>query len=42
LFLIKNLVDEFRVASDETHHAIELRLRLGNGDARLAGGIGIS
>jgi anti-sigma regulatory factor (Ser/Thr protein kinase) len=42
LFLIKNLVDEFGVASDETHHAIELRLRLGNGDARLAGGIGIS
>jgi serine phosphatase RsbU (regulator of sigma subunit)/anti-sigma regulatory factor (Ser/Thr protein kinase) len=28
LFLIKNLVDDMRVSSDETHHTIELILRL--------------
>jgi anti-sigma regulatory factor (Ser/Thr protein kinase) len=28
LFLIKNLVDEMRVASDETHHTVELIMNL--------------
>ena len=29
LFLIKNMVDEMRVTSDETHHTVELVLHLG-------------
>jgi anti-sigma regulatory factor (Ser/Thr protein kinase) len=34
LFLIKNLVDDMRLSSDETHHAIELIMRLeGESDA---------
>jgi len=38
LFLIRNLVDEMEVASDDTHHTIELRLRLGDADAGGKGG----
>jgi anti-sigma regulatory factor (Ser/Thr protein kinase) len=35
LFLIKNMVDEMRVSSDDTHHTIELVFRLeGEQDAR--------
>jgi anti-sigma regulatory factor (Ser/Thr protein kinase) len=34
LFLIKNMVDEMEVSSDETHHTVELILHLkGDGDA---------
>ena len=34
LFLIKNLVDDMRVSSDETHHTIELIVRMeGESDA---------
>jgi anti-sigma regulatory factor (Ser/Thr protein kinase) len=29
LFLIKNMVDEMQVTSDETHHTVELILHLG-------------
>jgi serine phosphatase RsbU (regulator of sigma subunit)/anti-sigma regulatory factor (Ser/Thr protein kinase) len=32
LFLIKNMVDEMRVTSDEIHHTIELVMRLEQGD----------
>ncbi len=32
LFLIKNMVDELNVHSDETHHTIELIMRLEGGD----------
>ena len=31
LFLIKNMVDELRVTSDERHHTVELVMRLGGG-----------
>jgi anti-sigma regulatory factor (Ser/Thr protein kinase) len=32
LFLIENMVDEMNVTRDETHHTIELRMKLkGNG-----------
>ncbi|MBI1885988.1 MAG: SpoIIE family protein phosphatase [Chloroflexi bacterium] len=35
LFLIKNMVDDVRVTSDETHHTVELVLKLeGDDDAR--------
>jgi anti-sigma regulatory factor (Ser/Thr protein kinase) len=32
LFLIKNMVDELRVTSDERHHTVELIMRLGESD----------
>lgn len=32
LFLIKNMVDDMRVTSDERHHTVELVLRLKGGD----------
>jgi anti-sigma regulatory factor (Ser/Thr protein kinase) len=39
LFLIRNMVDDFDVVSDDTHHTIELRLRLvGDGDLGPRGG----
>jgi anti-sigma regulatory factor (Ser/Thr protein kinase) len=31
LFLIKNMVDDLRVTSDEKHHTVELVMRLGGG-----------
>jgi anti-sigma regulatory factor (Ser/Thr protein kinase) len=34
LFLIKNMVDELRVTSDERHHTVELIVRLGEGSDR--------
>jgi anti-sigma regulatory factor (Ser/Thr protein kinase) len=33
LFLIKNMVDDLRVTSDATHHALELVFRLNEGEA---------
>jgi anti-sigma regulatory factor (Ser/Thr protein kinase) len=32
LFLIKNMVDDVRVTSDETHHTLELVLKLEGGE----------
>jgi serine phosphatase RsbU (regulator of sigma subunit)/anti-sigma regulatory factor (Ser/Thr protein kinase) len=32
LFLIKNMVDDVRVTSDDKHHTVELIMRLGGGD----------
>jgi anti-sigma regulatory factor (Ser/Thr protein kinase) len=32
LFLIKNMVDDLRVTSDEKHHTVELVMRLGGGN----------
>jgi anti-sigma regulatory factor (Ser/Thr protein kinase) len=32
LFLIKNMVDDVRVTSDERHHTVELIMRLGGGN----------
>ena len=32
LFLIKNMVDDLRVSSDDRHHTIELVMRLEGGD----------
>ncbi len=32
LFLIKNMVDDVRVTSDEKHHTVELVMRLGGGN----------
>jgi anti-sigma regulatory factor (Ser/Thr protein kinase) len=33
LFLIKNLVDDMHITSDETHHTVELIINLGEGDS---------
>jgi len=38
LFLIKNMVDEMHVSSDETHHTIELVMNLGAGAPESPGG----
>ena len=32
LFLIKNMVDDVRVTSDERHHTVELVMQLGGGN----------
>jgi serine phosphatase RsbU (regulator of sigma subunit)/anti-sigma regulatory factor (Ser/Thr protein kinase) len=32
LYLIRNMVDDLRITSDETHHTLELVFRLGGGD----------
>ena len=38
LFLIKNMVDEMNVSSDDTHHTIELVMNLGAGAPESPGG----
>ena len=38
LFLIKNMVDEMHVSSDDTHHTIELVMHLGGGAPTSPGG----
>jgi anti-sigma regulatory factor (Ser/Thr protein kinase) len=38
LFLIKNMVDEMNVSSDDTHHTIELVMNLGEGATGSPGG----
>jgi serine phosphatase RsbU (regulator of sigma subunit)/anti-sigma regulatory factor (Ser/Thr protein kinase) len=40
LFLIKNMVDEMKVSSDETHHTIELVMHLGATPEQSGGGSG--